>query len=291
MEDFTICPLCRLWKESLRVMPCCSFKFCDDCVWKSSGCVKCKTNLDFKSLPMYKPFDVLKRECLATCKFCGELYSTILLRHHECNCPKAPLSDIVKDLTPELPPNIPRNKLTEQDLREYHVRKNLLASYNKILPQPSSFESGFITHVIVDTDTISGIALRYGITTGDLRKANHLVGNNGDQALHQRTVLRIPATAPRTPESKEMDLASLNLLKRRLVARFARKTGAQIDEAEYYLEAHHYDLDLAFTEFQRDTQVPLPTPPKTISHRVPSKSLISINLNSKSNRATCCMFP
>jgi len=237
---------------------------------------------------MHKPIEVLKQECLASCKFCGELYSTILVKHHESSCPKVPVSDIVADFTSEFPPNLSRTKLTEQDLLEYRIQKNLLASYNKILSQ--SYQSGgigFINHVITPTDTISGIALRYGITTADLRRANHLVGN-GDQAFHQHTVLRIPSTAAPQQMPELKDLPAINVLKRRLVARFAHETSCPMDESQYYLEANHYNLDLALTEFRLDDQVPLPP---TISHHVPNKSLI-ISTDPKSNpRSTCCDFP
>jgi len=283
MQDLTICPQCRQWKESLRFMPCCAFKFCDDCVWRSGGCVKCNTRLDFQLLRIYKPLDVMIKECLAPCKYCGELYNTILIKSHENSCPKIPLSDLVKDLTDELPTNVPREKLTEQDMRDFHVKKNLLSSYHKLLPHPTPGGGGFINHVIADTDTLSGIALRYGITVEDLRKANRLVGN-GEQVLFQHTVLRIPV-ASHQPQDKDLDLASVNLLKRRLVARFARKTGCNnLDEAQYYLEAHNYDFDVAFAEFSTDNQVPLPTPPKTISTHVPSPVMISI----KSHNRSCC---
>lgn len=265
-------------------MPCCAFKFCDDCVWRNGGCVKCNTRQDFQLLRIYKPVDVLIRECLSPCKFCGEMYNTILIKSHESNCPKIPLSDIVKDLAEELPSNVPRDQLTEQDMRDFHIKKNLVSSYDKILPHPTPGEGGFVNHVITDTDTLSGIALRYGITVEVLRKANRIVGN-GDQALYQYTVLKVPVES-KPQQNNELDLASVNLLKRRLVARFARKTGSEnLDEAQYYLEASNYDFDAAYAEFLKDVQVPLPTPPKTISTRVVSSHAISTPI--KANRSCC----
>jgi len=198
----------------------------------------------------------------------------------------------VKDLSDELPPNVPRDKLTEQDMRDFHITKNLLTSYHKLLPHPTpTGDFGCINHVITDTDTLSGIALRYGITVEELRKANRLVGN-GDQALFQHTVLRIPVTT-RPPQNKGLDLASVNLLKKRLVARFARKGCNNLDEAQYYLEAHNYDFEAALTEYRKDAQVPLPTAPKTISIHVPSRPPPTTDdhhdsmSNIKANRSCC----
>jgi LysM repeat protein len=213
------------------------------------------------------------------------MYNTILIKSHENNCPKIPLSDIVKDMADELPSDVPREQLTEQDMRDFFIKKNLVSSYDKILPHPTPGEGGFTNHVITDTDTLSGIALRYGITVEDLRKANRLVGN-GSQALYQHTVLRVPvATKPQ--QNNNLDLASINLLKKRLVARFARKTGSNnLDEAQYYLEAHNFDFDAAYAEFIKDVQVPLPTPPKTISTHVPSRHA-AISTAIKPNRSCC----
>lgn len=286
MQDLTICPKCKNWKEYLRVAPCCSFKYCDDCIFRNVGCIRCNTRLDFQLLPLYKPLDVLMRECLSSCKYCGELHSTILLKSHERNCTKVPLSGLVKDIATELPPNIPSDKLTEQDMRDFFIKKNLLASYHKMLPVPPNVDdgSGFINHVVSDTDTLSGIAIRYSVTVEELRRANHLMGNI-DRAIHQREVLKIPVA--QTPQIREIDEASVNLLKRRLVARFARKTGCKsLDEAQYYLDVSAFNFDEAVEAYIQDSKVPLPTPPKTISTIIPSRSDDDIT-NIKPNRSCC----
>lgn len=265
MQDLTICPACRLWKESLRVLPCCKYKFCDDCLWRTGGCLKCNNQLDFSLLRIYKPIDALIRECLAPCRYCGELHSTFMLRSHESRCPKTPLNELVKEMAEELPSNVPKSELTEQDMRDFYVQKNLLHNYNQMLSKYSTTdgEDGFINHVISDTDTLSGIAIRYGVSMNELRKANRLVGN-GDQALY-KLVLRVPVRDVRVPAQGGLDMAAYNLIKRRTIARFARKTGNNLDEAQYYLETFHFDFEAALAEWSRDSQVALPTPPATIS--------------------------
>lgn len=287
MQDLTICPSCRIWKESLRVMPCCRYKFCDDCLWKTGGCVKCNNNLDFSLLRIYKPIDVLVRECLGSCKFCGEIHSTYMIQSHENSCPKTPLNDLVKEMIQEVPPGVSRENLTEVDLKEFQVQKNLLHSYNQMVTRYSSANSadGFITHVISDTDTLSGIALRYGVNVNDVRNANRLVGV-GDQAIYKLMVIKVPINPSHVPEQGGLDLAAYNLLKRRMIARFARKSGCHSsDEAKYYLETHHFDFDTAMSEFSKDASVPLPTPPKTISTYVESARA---SHNKIKPQRTCC---
>jgi LysM repeat protein len=257
--------------------------------------VKCNNNLDFSLLRIYKPIDALIRECIAPCRYCGELHSTFMVKSHESGCPRTPLSDLVKEMTEELPTHIPKSELTEQDLRDFYVQKNLLHGYqqmvNKYTPTNGACgDDGFITHVIADTDTLSGIALRYGVSMNELRKANRLVGN-GDQALYKLLVLRVPVSDVRVPAQEEtLDTAAYNLLKRRTIARFARKSGCNnLDEAQYYLETYHYDFEKALAEFQIDARVALPTPPATISvTHVPQS--ISTPSSSKASRRCCSFF-
>lgn len=62
-------------------------------------------------------------------------------------------------MTDELPTHIPKSELTEQDLRDFYVQKNLLHGYQQMVAKYSpasgsggaSSDDGFITHVIADT--------------------------------------------------------------------------------------------------------------------------------------------
>jgi hypothetical protein len=53
----------------------------------------------------------------------------------------------------ELPPHVPKSELTEQDLRDFYVQKNLLHNFNQMLSKyaPTGGDDGFINHVISDT--------------------------------------------------------------------------------------------------------------------------------------------
>jgi len=173
----------------------------------------------------------------------------------------------VKEMTDELPTHIAKSELTEQDLRDFYVQKNLLHGYTQMLSKYSAHDGddGFINHVIADTDTLSGIAIRYGVTVNELRQANRLVGN-GDQAMYKLMVLRVPKSHILPQPQGGLDMAAYNLLKRRTIARFARKAGCcSLDEAKYYLETFYFDFEKALAEFRADAKVALPTPPVTIS--------------------------
>jgi len=212
-----------------------------------------------------------------------------MLKLHEGHCPKVPISDLVKELAEDLPPYVKeKNPLTEAELKEFYVRKNLMSSFQVMLDKYASTAGadGFINHVISETDTLSGIALRYRVKANEIRKVNGLIGN-GDQAIFKHVFLRIPANPQQVHEQGAMDEASYNILKRRTIARFARKSGCNnIDEAQYYLEAHHFDFDKAMSEFKTDDKTPLPTPPATISTYVPK---VTAN-PPKANRSCCYSF-
>lgn len=256
--------------------------------------MKCNNKLDFSLLRIYKPIDALIKECLVPCRYCNELHSTFMLKSHESSCPKTPLSELVSEMMPELVAHsISGRQLTEQDLNDFYIQKNLMHSFNQMVNKYSESPVGtgdgeFITHVISDTDTLSGIALRYGVSVNDLRKANRLVGN-GDTAMYKLVVLRVPVVAqPVQAQEGGMDAAAYNLLKRRTIARFARKSGClNLDEAKYYLETYHFDFDKALVEYQTDAKVALPIPPATISvAHVPSTVTPK---PTKPNRS-CCFF-
>jgi hypothetical protein len=68
-----------------------------------------------------------------------------------------------------------------------------------------------------------------------------------------------------------LDMASFNLLKRRTIARFARKSGCNnLDEAKYYLETYHFDFDKALQEFREDAKV-FPAPFAISLHQPPGE--------------------
>eukprot|EP01111_Echinosteliopsis_oligospora_P009532 TRINITY_DN2809_c0_g1_i1.p1 TRINITY_DN2809_c0_g1~~TRINITY_DN2809_c0_g1_i1.p1 ORF type:complete len:318 (+),score=73.83 TRINITY_DN2809_c0_g1_i1:88-1041(+) len=267
MEDFTICPKCTLWKENLRVVPCCGFKFCEDCIHKYNGCVRCGSRLNFELLPIYKPTNVLMKQCLVACMHCGIMKTNLLIKTHQDECKKAPVPQLEVDMDEELR-NIKRNPLTQNDAQTYHIRKNLLASYHKSLPSsirpslsstPGGTES-YTTHIVMDTETLAGISLRYGVNIEALKRINNITGD-GAQALHGRSVLKVPsssststsANAEPSADGMVMEESMEMVLKRRLATRFSNATGCKnTQEIAYYLESAQYNFDEAVEEYKAD---------------------------------------
>jgi len=304
MEDFTICPKCTLWKENLRVVPCCGYKFCDDCIHKYNGCLRCGSQLSFELLPVYKPTNVLMKQCLAACKHCGIMKSNLLIKSHQDECKKAPVGQLEIDMDDELK-QIKRNPLTQDDAMTYHIRKNLLASYHKSLPpslRVGSTTSGgtdsYTTHIIMDTETLAGISLRYGVNIEALKRINNITGN-GDQALHGRSVLKVPSSSASSTGNAEpaadgmvMEESMEMVLKRRLATRFSNATGCKnTQEISFYLEAAQYDFDVAVEEYKADAtwgEAKMKTMPTTSSSSSCRESAaIKMNRADKVNRRCC----
>lgn len=58
----------------------------------------------------------------------------------------------MKDLIEELPTNVPKATLTEQDMQEFYVKKNLMHGLQAMLDKyASAGTDGFINHVISET--------------------------------------------------------------------------------------------------------------------------------------------
>jgi len=128
-------------------------------------------------------------------------------------------------------------------------RSNLFNSYMNLNPEAiNAFGQDYVTHIILETETLQGIALKYGVTVTEIKKLNKMTTD----ALHERTLLKIPVAN----DNKEWqtDPAQLEeLLKKRLIARFKRETKtATNEEALYYLENNSGDFVAAIREFRAD---------------------------------------
>jgi len=268
--------------------------------------VRCKNHLDFQLLPVYKPVNALIKDCLAPCRFCGILYTNILLKCHEQNCPKTPVSKVVVEMTETLQ-QFGDRPLTVGDMNKYLVQRNLLHSFKGSVlpslllhsaPHQSGSSSEFITHVITDADTLVGLSLRYGVTQDDIRKINRLVGS-AEHVLHGKTVLQIPKRNSQASDDNitgqdgmlmqdSMEMA----LKKRLAARFAKLTGCKsTTESNYYLEASNYDLDAAVAEYQVDVDW---AKKEAAREDAPREPLIvekpTEEKERSKNRSRCCFF-
>jgi len=288
MEGFIICPLCKFWKDHLVQANCCSAKYCEDCITnlktEKSKCPRCKKQLVFKE-EIYIPLNTLLNSVLTKCKYegCDVMTTEIMRKSHEERCKFAP--DIKKN---ELIAALCDDVLTrEQEIEK--KRNNLLKSYITLNPEAANaFGEDYITHIILDTETLQGIGLKYDVSVSEIKKLNRMTTD----ALHERTLLKIPVKNMQSNYSS--DPAQLeDLLKKRLIGRFKRDTKTTSnDEALYYLENNFGDYDAAVKEYRSDIewekQKNLPKWAKAC--KTHSKNKIA-QMDLESPNLTCTLFP
>ncbi|XP_011405886.1 PREDICTED: lysM and putative peptidoglycan-binding domain-containing protein 2-like [Amphimedon queenslandica] len=58
-------------------------------------------------------------------------------------------------------------------------------------------ENGHLIHNITASDTLQGIALKYGVTIADIQRSNLLLGN---ESIHRYKILKIPLSVSSSPQ-------------------------------------------------------------------------------------------
>jgi len=109
----------------------------------------------------------------------------------------------------------------------------------------------FYIHKVRSSDTLVGLSLRYRIPIDTLKKVNKINNFDDNNAIYTRKYLRIPKNKDNefvqdAPEESE------DFKKRKLVRQFASITGAQLDEARFYLEDYNFILKKAIAEWNED---------------------------------------
>ena len=120
------------------------------------------------------------------------------------------------------------------------------------VPAPAS---GHLTHRVLPTDTLVGIALHYGTTPAEVLKLNKLPSG---AALHAKATVLVPYAAGQAPPAGHA--AAVELAERALALRkfreAARKLGEKVsvEEARLYLAdtTDGSDWEAAFAELQAD---------------------------------------
>lgn len=110
---------------------------------------------------------------------------------------------------------------------------------------PSAPERGWVEHVVGPRDTIMGLALRYGVTPGEIKLANQLPTDN----LATARVLRVPTGRVLPPPPPPADNPAA------IIRRFRAANGVSEKEARYYLEEARYDERAAAAELAADLRV------------------------------------
>jgi len=161
-------------------------------------------------------------------------------------------------------------------------------SYVKYYVQDSGPSSpGYITHVVLPTDTLQGLSLKYGVAISEIRSENRLMTSN----LHEKHTLRIPERKKFTVE-QEVNLSELEaMMQRRLVGRFKKMTSIlEMSEALFYLEATEYDLEAAIKSYHEDSSWERSHPLRRAAEP-PSSCKSEVNKKSKKKQKVCLCFP
>jgi len=159
-------------------------------------------------------------------------------------------------------------------------------SYVKFYVQEAaSSVPGYITHVVVPTDTLQGLSIRYGVSISEIKSENRLISLN----LHEKFTLRIPERKRKVPE-QEVDLAELeSMMQRRLIGRFKKLTSiSDLSEALYYLEASEFDLEAALKSYKEDSSWETSHPLRSAPSAPPKQSCKS-EMNKKQKKKQFCL--
>jgi LysM repeat protein len=110
-------------------------------------------------------------------------------------------------------------------------------------------DTPFFHHVTKPTDTLSGLALRYGVSEKDIQTANR----THSREVFQFKVVLIPRTGgskdlPPAPDTTSLDHARLARRLMKLVK------GTDRLEAEFYLEQTKWDLEAARKQLEKDIE-------------------------------------
>lgn len=109
-------------------------------------------------------------------------------------------------------------------------------------PETIIFEAPVvIEHVILPSDTLQGICLRYRISAVALRQYNNFSGS----AFRSKRYLRIPIE-PGYPVNVQLSSEQT------LIQRFKNESGESEREARFYLEGHNWNLLEALAEWSGD---------------------------------------
>jgi len=261
MEDLAECPLCKFIRDSLHETPCCQSLFCLSCLSSRGRCPNCTKVFDIKECRVFKPLMKMVGQVLFTCKHpgCGQRFAQLLLAEHESQCRfnAGGSNELLQAFTDAN--STPAGQWAQR-------RANIFAAFSsfanvgrlmanervneshKQLKQPQTSGEP-VMHMVMSTDTIQGLALKYGTTAEEIKRVNKLRSDD----IITRAWLMIAAN--RMPDlAAEMDLEAMEkMLARKLINRLRQSFGGlSEEEAEYYLELTNFDFEAARKECQSD---------------------------------------
>jgi len=262
MEELPYCPICGFLRDSLEELPCCYSVYCRQCLSSRGRCPNCSKVFDIRDCRQYTPLKKVVGEILKKCKHpgCSNQKVCLLLEEHEKKCKfnEGETSELLQAFSepnnsPAAQFRIRRANIFDSfadfsNIQAYAMKSkkdNNNSSKDKCQQLP---ENGIVTHMVLNIDTIQGLALKYGTTSEEIKRLNKLRSDD----IFTRSSILIPAT--RMPDFEDIDLETMEkLLEQRLLTRFKRHLGLVDDEeARYYLEATNFDFTAAVRDYRGD---------------------------------------
>jgi len=277
-------------------MPCCSALHCEKCIFSKGRCPKCGASFDLKDCKLTKQMLKLG-DVLIKCRYEGCEYRTsdILITEHEKSCKKATVNPALVELFMD-PSQTPESIAKQRTLnillhfKEFDNVQDALRRLSKDLvfqTENSQDEkvNQYYIHMVLDTDTLQGIAIKYGCSVQEIRELNQLRSN----IIHERVSLQIPHK--RDNVSNDIKLEDLEkLLESKLIHKFKRQAKCTLEEAKYYLDEANMEFSKAFIAFAGDSEWSKSANPP-FSPSIPLRKKIEHSKTlAKSKRVCCSLF-
>eukprot|EP01096_Ripella_sp_DP13-Kostka_P001111 TRINITY_DN1134_c0_g1_i1.p1 TRINITY_DN1134_c0_g1~~TRINITY_DN1134_c0_g1_i1.p1 ORF type:complete len:275 (+),score=97.11 TRINITY_DN1134_c0_g1_i1:312-1136(+) len=247
MNKWQECPHCHFSRDAVRILNCCSTIACEECISSAKQrCPRCFSFLgmdSMKDLPCYaQSLEESIASVLIKCQWerCKHLSTKIMIAEHERTCRHAPPIEKRSELFAVFAdPSSTREARSANIFKHFSMFGNIqLLMSDSVSHTPNG---DFIEHIILDTDTLPGLSLKYGASAEEIKLANKLPSGN----IYERKTLRIPLRKMPVYSNSERDELEENLRKK-LILQFKREHNIEDRaEAEYYLEEANYDYSSA----------------------------------------------
>lgn len=145
--------------------------------------------------------------------------------------------------------------------QKFHARPS---DENKVVEQDGE-RGKTVRHIVVSTDTLAGLAVKYGVKAADIKRANNLLGDS----IFERKHLEIPNPS-RIPNVEELQGQVPKCGKEQIaITRFMNTAKCCKQEALYYLVDNDYQLDKALSVFFEDEEWARTHPfkPRAVQHK------------------------
>eukprot|EP00761_Pharyngomonas_kirbyi_P011642 gb/GECH01011668.1/.p1 GENE.gb/GECH01011668.1/~~gb/GECH01011668.1/.p1 ORF type:complete len:202 (+),score=63.71 gb/GECH01011668.1/:1-606(+) len=149
-----------------------------------------------------------------------------------------------QNLYPSVQPTAPSHE--EAEKQEYQKRQEIGLSENN-----HDSSSRIKKHKIKkDTDTLTGLAISYGVSVENIKRANNIISSDLD--FYEKEFLIIPDPDHPNPQLIEDDKPAINQVK--TIRLFSESANCSREEAKYYLSSNDWDFRTALEEYRADIE-------------------------------------